>query len=359
MLYNSLSEVHFIKVSDGSGTHSWIDANNNQKVDLLLPEEFIESDHGAYRPKTASEFIREIPWSWNALFWLLLAVLFMVGRDLGYMWRIKVLTNHQLSWKSSFYVIMLWEFASALAPGVASGSTVAMFILHREKIPLGKSTAIVIVTTMMDNLFYIVSIPIIFLFVTPAALFPSETSLDKSVAFVFWTAYAVFFLICLLLFLSIFFYPRLIKRFLGFIFRLPFLKKWRPAAIKTGEEVEVTSREFKKESYGFWIKAFAATIFSWTSRYLVINCILAGFIGLRLYDHFFILGKQFVLWLFMRISPTPGGSGVAEYAFGELMGDFTGSLFLLTALAILWRLISYFPYLVIGTLVLPRWMSKK
>lgn len=359
MLYSSLNEVHFIQVSDGSGTHRWIDINHNKTVDFGIPEEFVSDPGGAYRPKTATEFIGEIPWSWHALFWLLLAILFMIGRDLAYMWRIKILTKDKLSWKSSFYVIMLWEFASALAPGVASGATVAMFILNREKIPLGKSTAIVIVTAMMDNLFYIVMIPLVFLFVAPSVLFPTETTLDKSVAFVFWTAYIIFFCICLLLFLSIFFYPQLIRRFLGFLFRLPGLSKWRDGAIRTGEEVELTSKEFRHEPWSFWAKSFLATIFSWTSRFLVINAILAGFISLRVYDHFFILGKQFVLWLFMRISPTPGGSGVAEYAFGELMGDFSASVFLLTALAILWRLISYFPYLIIGTLVLPRWMGKK
>jgi uncharacterized protein (TIRG00374 family) len=61
----------------------------------------------------------------------------------------------------------------------------------------------------------------------------------------------------------------------------------------------------------------------------------------------------------MRISPTPGGSGVAEYAFGELMSDFSHSALLLAGLALLWRLISYFPYLFIGALLLPKWLKKK
>jgi len=71
-----------------------------------------------------------------------------------------------------------------------------------------------------------------------------------------------------------------------------------------------------------------------------------------------ILGKQFVLWLFMLVSPTPGGSGVAEYAFGELLGDFGASAILLAGMAILWRLISYFPYLFIGAVVLPAWIRR-
>jgi uncharacterized protein (TIRG00374 family) len=149
------------------------------------------------------------------------------------------------------------------------------------------------------------------------------------------------------------------SRFLNFVFRLPFLKKWRNKAQETGKEIVITSKEFKKESWKFWLSSFGATILSWTSRYLVINCILAAFINLSFSNHFYILAKQLVLWLLMRISPTPGGSGVAEYAFGELMSDFSHSALLLAGLALLWRLISYFPYLFIGALLLPKWLKKK
>jgi uncharacterized protein (TIRG00374 family) len=63
--------------------------------------------------------------------------------------------------------------------------------------------------------------------------------------------------------------------------------------------------------------------------------------------------------MFLRVSPTPGGSGVAEWAFGELMSDLTTSFILLGAMAVIWRLISYFPYLLIGSFILPRWLKRK
>jgi uncharacterized protein (TIRG00374 family) len=91
----------------------------------------------------------------------------------------------------------------------------------------------------------------------------------------------------------------------------------------------------------------------------VINALLQAFLHLKAFDHLIILGKQFVLWLFMRMSPTPGGSGVAEYAFGELLAPFSQSALLLVGLAILWRLISYFPYLFIGAFILPRWLKRQ
>ena len=76
-------------------------------------------------------------------------------------------------------------------------------------------------------------------------------------------------------------------------------------------------------------------------------------------DNILLLGKQLVLWLLMMISPTPGGSGVAEFAFGELLATFSSSVILIAALALIWRLISYFPYLFIGVIVLPKWLKKK
>jgi uncharacterized protein (TIRG00374 family) len=143
------------------------------------------------------------------------------------------------------------------------------------------------------------------------------------------------------------------------IFSIPFLNKWQDLAIQTGTELQLASSELKKENAIFWFKAMFATFFSWTSRYLVINCILNAFIEMDFLDNVLLLGKQLVLWLLMMISPTPGGSGVAEFAFGELLATFSSSAILIAALALIWRLISYFPYLFIGVIVLPKWLKKK
>jgi len=359
MVISSLRQVHFVETGPGQGTHSWQDANHNQKIDLNDAKEFNPDPNGTYRQQQLADLLTEINWTTQSVIWIFMAMLCMVGRDFFYMVRIRILTKKKLTWKSSFSVIMLWEFASALSPGVLSGSAVAMFILNREKIPLGRSTAIIVITTMMDNLFYVLMVPFVFFFIAPEMLFPAHTAAQQSVEFIFWAGFSVFALLCALLFISIFWYPQLIGRFLSFIFRLPFLKKWRPKALETGNDIVLTSHELKKEPFSFWIGSFGATVLSWMSRYLVINCILQAFLHIRFSEHLFILGKQLVLWLFMRISPTPGGSGIAEYAFGELMSDLSSSALLLAGLALLWRLISYFPYLFIGALILPRWLRSR
>lgn len=356
MVYRAVSNVNFVKVAESKGTHSWIDGNHNSEIDVHDSNDFKSSSNGNYVQETVSSALNQIEWTNSTWWWLAGALLFMVGRDFFYMLRIRLLTKNKLGWKAAFYVIMLWEFASALSPGVVGGAAVAMFILNRETIPFGKATAIVIVTAFMDNLFYVVMIPFVFLFIHHSELFPTEGS--QALVWWFWIGYAIILSVSLLLYLTLFWYPKLATRFLLFVFRLPFLKRWRFIAKEWGKDIEIASEEFKQEKRSHWIKVFFATFGSWISRYLVINAILNAFLDLGFLENMKILGKQFVLWLFMLVTPTPGGSGVAEYAFGELLGDFGASAILLVGMAILWRLISYFPYLFIGAIVLPAWVRR-
>jgi glycosyltransferase 2 family protein len=294
ILYRSFSGVEFKSVPRGTGTHEWVDCNHNGIVDYKTHHEFRRKKQGNFKQQNAWEIIQGIEWSGHTFFWLGMALLGMVGRDLAYMWRIRILTKKELGWKRSFYVIMLWEFASALAPGVLSGATVAMFILNRERISMGRSTAIVIITAFFDNLFYVVLIPLVFLFVSSDQLFPKNIPNSATVSSIFWTGYFVFFLLCLLLYLSIFRFPNLLRNLLSGVTRLPVLKKWNSKALKTGEDVALTAQWMKHEPLSFWIKTFFATIVSWTSRYLVINFILQAFLHLGFLQHIQVLAKQFV-----------------------------------------------------------------
>jgi uncharacterized protein (TIRG00374 family) len=359
MLYRGISEERFIPVENKSGDYNWIDANGDGKVNSNLSAEFNTVPKGDYIKETFTDALSAINWNSKTFLWLGVALLFMVGRDFFYMLRIRLLTNKELTWKSSFSVIMLWEFASALSPGVVGGAAVAMFILKREKIALGRSTAIVLITTLFDNLFYIILIPFVFLFIGQADLFPRETTGSLTVQYVFWIGFSVILFLSLFLFTAIFIAPQLAGKLLVTICRLPFLTKWRDRAAKTGEDIVIAAEEFKKENLVYWIKLFLITCGSWISRYLVINAVLQAFLVLGFMDHILILGKQLVLWLFMLISPTPGASGVAEYAFGELLSGFSESALLLATMAIIWRLVSYFPYLFIGAVLLPRWINMK
>jgi len=354
LFYFNIRQDRFIEIP-GHGTHCWQDENHNGKIDLNCSSEFLPCVNGNYRKETLSDVFLAIKWTTNSMYFLLAAILFMVLRDVFYMIRIRLLSDKKLSWKSSFQTIMLWEFASALSPGVMSGAAVAMFILHREKIPLGKSTTMVMVTAMLDNLFFTIMIPLVFMVYGPKALFPEETGLEH----LFWTGYIIFMLVFLFFFVAVFLWPQLMPAVLSNLVRLPLIRRWQEKANKPAADIRVAAIEMRGFKLSTWLKLLGATFGSWTSRFLVINCLLAAFIKLELLQHVLILSKQFILWLFMRMSPTPGGSGVAEYIFGELLGPIGGSVILMLGLALVWRVISYYSYLIIGSLILPRWLKKE
>jgi len=63
------------------------------------------------------------------------------------------------------------------------------------------------------------------------------------------------------------------------------------------------------------------------------------------------------MWIILLISPTPGSSGVAEFAFPIFLGEFL-PIGTSTTLSVLWRTYTYYPYIVLGLIVLPIWTSR-
>jgi glycosyltransferase 2 family protein len=361
LLWRDLSKPRFEPTTDGSGDHRWVDRNHNGVADLGDAAEFdlVEPGTGDHKRMTAREELRSISWTRYSTLWMLLAVVATAFRDLGYIYRIRVLSDGHLSWRQSFNVTFLWEFASALTPSVVGGSGIAMFIIGREGVALGRATAIVLVTALMDELFYVIMVPLVFLGVGMEQLFPAQ--LDNAfwglpIKTIFWIGYAFILGMVLVIFYGVFFRPRAFKMLLLNVFRLRFLRRWRPLVIKVGDDIALTSEELKGKPNGFWAQAFGATVFSWASRFLVINCIAAAFFTVN--DHLLLYARQLIMWVILLISPTPGGSGVAEVAFAGFFRDLLPSLGFIGAIAILWRLLSYYLYLFMGAIILPRWLRR-
>ena len=218
---------------------------------------------------------------------LSLTGLLVVIRMLAYMYRIIVLSGRSINTKSAFQVISLWEFASALTPSVIGGTAVAMFLLAKEKISLGKSTAIVLMTAFLDELFFIVVAPLLFLWIGYQAMFPTnETCLNnlnipfletlnaESLLIIFFVGYSILLLYLLLIGYGIFINPLSIKRLLARFFSFGILKRWRKKAIQVGIDINLTSKQLKNEPMAFWAKSFAATAIAWLARYLEANFVI-------------------------------------------------------------------------------------
>jgi len=105
----------------------------------------------------------QISFGWSSVFWLSVAVMCMFIRDLGYVIRIRVLSGDRLSWIKSIRIIFLWEFTSAVTPSAIGGTSLAILFVNKEGIKVGRSSAIVMATSFLDELYFILMFPIILL----------------------------------------------------------------------------------------------------------------------------------------------------------------------------------------------------
>lgn len=115
--------------------------------------------------------IRDIRFTPGVAIGLALALAALFGRDFGLAWRFRALTGNAMSWKSSAKVTMLCEFTSAITPTSVGGSALSMLFMRREGIALGSATTITLTTLMLDEGFFMVFIPLLFIVISPLDLF--------------------------------------------------------------------------------------------------------------------------------------------------------------------------------------------
>lgn len=292
--------------------------------------------------------------------WLLVMLAVLVARDAGYVYRIRYLTEKVLSWRASLDVIMIWEFSSCVLPSAVGGTAVAPLLLHKEGIPLGKSVAYIMATAMLDNIYYVLAVPLVVL-IGGDALYPHEALQGSLIAtlraafilsYIFVTVYAG------LMLYAIFVNPTSVKRLLVRLFSMRGLRRWRSKAYKMGNELVLASAQLRGNGWGYWLRASLSTAFVWTARYLVIGCLIAAFIDMSWSEFALIFGRNLTYKVILLIAVTPGGAGIAEGAFPTFFGKFIGTPTMTNFMVLLYRLVTYYLYLVLGAIFLPRWIAR-
>ncbi len=298
-----------------------------------------------------------LDWTWQMILGFALAWIFMIGRDFGLAWRFHTIAHPQLSWGSAIKVDLMCAFTSAITPSAVGGSALAIFYLNREGVALGRAATLTLTTLFFDELFFVIFCPIIMLLVPFDDLFIDSGSFMSGVQIVFWLVYSGIVIYTSLLFMGIIVKPHVVSRLIKRLFMLKLLKRWRRGAFDMADNMILTSQEIKRQNKRWWINVFGATVLSWFSRYLVVNALFWGFVPDS--APFLVFSRQFVVWVLLMVSPTPGGSGISEWLFAEYYGDMIGTAQLVLVLALAWRIVSYYIYLVLGSALMPLYFKPK
>ncbi len=308
------------------------------------------------------EEFAKISWDGHMLFWIFMAILCYVIRHLFYSYRLRVLANKDFSWSKSIELIFIWEFASSVSPTSIGGSAVALFFLAQEKLSTARTVAIVLYSVIIDGLFFVVSLLILYFILGPIIIRPGMTSMNMIDGFGLVFLLVVFFMLTysFVIFYGLFINPTQIKRLLLWISKWKILGRFKDSIRETAMDVVVSAKEMKSKSWKFHLRANFATAGAWIFRFLAVNCIIICLVkstSLDFWNQLLMYARGEVMYAVTAFSPTPGGAGIAEIVFGGYYSDFISKSLSFIA-ALLWRLITYYPYLIAGAIIIPNWIRK-
>lgn len=308
--------------------------------------------------------IAHIEWTSTMIKGILFSAIMLLIRDLGYILRLQLLTDHQLNFWQTTKIVLLWEFGSAITPGMIGGKAVAIYMLIKNKIHAAKASSIVLMAILLDEFVFILLFPL-FYFFYGKKMFQFGSNCEDwlrlgeklpwidNIQFLEYTLFIMLLLILsfvLIAFLGIFIYPSWIKQFIRTIARFPLVKKWREGIEDFANEIHHTSLHIRTKKVSFWIRLIFYTLLSWVGRYLVGVAIVYGFSTGHI-DWMYVYVKQYALWLMFYLPSTPGSSGIAEALYMAFYCDSMLTGMSGTA-AFVWRFMSYYIYLFIGLIIL-------
>lgn len=296
-----------------------------------------------------------------------LAVVLFAIQNLMFTLRYQHLCQHKLSLWQSFRVNVLCEFTSAVTPSAVGGSGLAFVYLNREGVSMGRSIFTMFAALLADEAFLAISSCILYLLVPSSMLFcmangegsvvASSEWIKGGIQIIFLGSTIIVALWTFFLYLFLLHRPQLLGWVLKACCKMPWLKKFQPRVEKFSADMTLASQEAKLEGRRFWLQLMGYTTIGWASRFAIVVSILIAFCC---HGNMLVAWcRQWVMWMISILSPTPGGSGVAELMFRLYYADFLPDASVAILAAMLWRAIFYYPFLVMGTIVLPKWIGQK
>ena len=308
------------------------------------------------------EKLSQINWTTSTFLWIAAAVVLFVLRHLAMSMRMWIIAQGHFTFRKCIELVLIFEFSLSITPTTIGGSAVSLFVLTQERLSAARTTTIVLYKVVLDTMFFVGTFPLLFLLNGAEIIAPGMQSIFSPTleARLFYLTYTGMASYGLFLFYGLFINPTLIKRFLMGVTSLPFLNRFKSKAERLGGEIILAAQEMKSMGWKQHGLAFLCTWLAWTFKFFLISCLVIGIYRPEMDVHREVLlySRLQAMFIIMALSPSPGGAGIAEGLFPKLISDFIPSASIATVVALIWRLISYYPYLALGAIVVPNWIRK-
>ncbi len=257
--------------------------------------------------------------------------------------KIRFLSEKQIGWLASFRVVLAWDFTSAVSPSTIGGAPMATYAMNKEGMKLGSATAIVLYGVLLDQIWFALAIPILLIAGIFYEVVPPEIGLVGEASMLL--LYAGLLSYAGVLAYGVLINPAAIKKVVLFVFKLPFLRKYRDKIGEEAENLEEYAHQMRKKPASFLFKAFFLSTMSWICRIALATIVVLSLLPA---DEILSLLRSLSMNLAFLVVPTPGGSGGVEGLFVLFQGPLIERKSFIGLAVFLWRIISYYISIALG-----------
>jgi glycosyltransferase 2 family protein len=240
--------------------------------------------------------------------------------------------------------MLLSLFTAAITPSV--GAALGLVWYLSRYLGAQAATAITLYSLVTDLVYYAWSLPVSYLVLTLTGVNLNLPVIGPALG-VFAIAASA-----LMLFFAfgLTFRPHALSRLVWNITSLGFLKRFRKGAYRFVRETAATLEQISRLSLGKQLLLHFVTALSYLSHFLAFNVLLwaCGFENVK---HVTILAAQSLLVALSLIVPSPGGAGYFELVLPSVLEASGLPRDAEIPLALIWRVLSYYLYIVIGLFI--------
>lgn len=285
--------------------------------------------------------------------WLMVAIGCMVAYWLTDAWLLQFITGamneNRLNFWNSLKIGLIGLYYAALTPSSVGAQPMQIVYMSREKIPVGKSTCIVVIKFIAYSLTVIA-----YYFISHALV--GEDYLQNSPA-IYWLSIVGLFLN---IFAVSFFTLSILKEkmvlsighgIIAFLHKIKLMKnpeKPTQEFDKTIAEYTGTTKyiqEHKLRMVGAFFISFINIGFMFMITYFIYRAF-----DLNDYSYIGVMSVQALLYVAIHYFPLPGGAGASEGGFFAIFSAFFPQNLLFMAMLI-WRIMTYYILLAVGSLI--------
>lgn len=251
--------------------------------------------------------------------------------------KIRFLAEGHLNWMQSFRVILSWDFTSSVTPSTIGGAPMATYAMTKEGLKLGQSTAIILYGVLLDQLWFAMAVPLLLIASIYYEVVPANIGMVGDISM--WLLYAGLLTYAGLLAYGVLKNPAVLKKVVNWVFKLPFLRRWREDVEEEAEHLEEYSHELRKKPRSFLLKAFVISTMSWLCRIALPTIVILSLLPA---NEILSVLRSLAMNLAFLIMPTPGGSGGVEGLFAIFQGPLIDRKAFIGLAVFAWRIISYY-----------------